>query len=476
VTIATNKIAEKLKSEKWMITPSGFSALVDSVNLAQTRPDLQLTAEKTEDEFQVEGATQSETGNTAVILVSGKIMKMGGDPERGEMLAWFGLCDLDCVDSALNTALSDDSVSDILMVFNSPGGESTGIPELGEKISSSTKPIYAWSETQCCSAAYWLASQCNIVGMSPSASVGSIGVYSVVMDMTSMMEKNGVKAEAISAGKFKLIGADFRTMTAEERGILQAGVDGLHKQFKSAVTGKRAVLPDAMEGLTYEGSAALENNLVDVVVNDASTFLQMTESENMKNLFRILKPAAATISAGKVAKLAEEPEKKDLDKKADVPGVPGTKSDDKKPEAKAEADGEEMEEGGYGKGYVACPYCKHNIDAGYLSDALDAQEEPEKKEDDKKPEKKADEPEKKSETPEKKDLEKEAAATKIVHLNSRSHQTVVMTPESRAEAKALLAGGDWKKAAGTFIKPSSNPFRDACNRNLEEIQQAIAQK
>jgi len=468
VIIATNKIAEKLKSEKWMITPSGFSSLVDSVNLAQTRPDLKISATQAEDEFHVEGATEIESGNTAVILVSGKIMKMGGDPEMGEMLSWFGLCDLDCVDSALNTALADESVSDILMVFNSPGGESTGIPELGQKIAASAKPIYAWSETQCCSAAYWLASQCNIVGMAPSASVGSIGVYSVVMDMTAMMEKIGVKAEAISAGKYKLIGADFRTMTAEERGILQAGVDDLHKQFKSAVTSKRAVLPDAMEGLTYEGSAALENNLVDVVVNDASTFLQMTGNENMKNLFKILKPGAkaAELAAGKVAKLAEEPEKKEPEKKADVPGVPGTKTEE--PEKK--------EEGGYDKGYVACPYCKHNIDAGYLSDAMTA-DEPEKKEDDKEPEKKADEPEKKSEEPEKKDPEKEAAvASKIVHLNSRSHSTVVMTPESRAEAKALLAGGNWKKAAGTFIQPTASPFRDACNRNLEEIQQAIAQK
>jgi peptidase S49-like protein len=308
--------------------------------------------------------------------------------------------------------------------------------------------------------------------MAPSASVGSIGVYSVVMDMTAMMEKIGIKADAISSGKYKLIGADFRTMTAEERAILQAGVIELHGEFKTAVTGKRAVPAEAMEGLTYEGKSALENNLVDVVVNDASTFLQMTGNDNMKNLFRKLKPAAnaaiaaASAAATEVKKLAE----KEPEKKSDVPGVPGTKSD-AEPEAKTE--------GGYDKGYVACPYCNHNIDAGFLKGAMEAQDDdadPDKGAEPEPKEKKADAPAK--EEPEKKadeeKPEKEAAApANIVQLKAASHTTVVMTAESRAQAKALLAGGDWKAAAGTKIKPQGNAFRDACNRNLEDMQKIV---
>ncbi len=130
-----------------------------------------------------------------------------------------------------------------------------------------------------------------------------------------------------------------------------------------------------------------------------------------------------------------------------------------------------MESGGYDKGYVACPYCQKNIDAGYLSEAMTA-DEPEKKDD--APAKK-EEPEKKSEEPEKKDAEKEAAAaSKIVRLKSPSHQTVMLTPESRAKAKALLAGDGWKKAAGTYIGPQRNSFREACNHNLEEIRVAMS--
>ena len=78
---------------------------------------------------------------------------------------------------AIDSANADESVNQIVLHIDSPGGEVDGVDETAMAIKKSAKKITARVEGMAASAAYWLASQASeIVASSPTDYVGSIGV------------------------------------------------------------------------------------------------------------------------------------------------------------------------------------------------------------------------------------------------------------------------------------------------------------
>ncbi|EGQ7800855.1 S49 family peptidase [Vibrio parahaemolyticus] len=75
------------------------------------------------------------------------------------------------------SAVNEPSVKAVILNIDSPGGEASGIHELGEMIHASRgkKPIRAYVGGDGCSAAYWIATSCDRVTMDATARVGSIG-------------------------------------------------------------------------------------------------------------------------------------------------------------------------------------------------------------------------------------------------------------------------------------------------------------
>ena len=412
-------LSTKLVNDKWMISNAAFSNLSAQVSMMLANPKLEITPVKPA--FTVEG---DSTGNVCVIEINGILVK-GATEEEEQIL---GLSNTDFISEAIDKAINDPAVEEICFIFNSPGGETTGIEELGRKIANCPKTTKGWTETVSASASYWLMSQCDIIGMTPSASVGSIGVYSVIEDYTEALKQAGVHKEAIYSGKYKLLGADFRKLTDEERNILQADIDAQHNKFKQAILSKRDVDAKYMEGLTYEGKEALEANLVDMVADSFDAILTTantyTSNTTMNKFTKIVKEALAPIVAlaqdNKPEPKAEAPEK---DAKDVVPGVP---------EAKAEEPAKEAPEA---KQYVECSHCKG------LGKFEVKMEEPEVPKDE--PEAKAEAKEEPMEAP------KEEPAKPA-------------EPEDKKAKKATLPSVDeWQAAFG--YKKQGNVFLDACN-------------
>ena len=62
-------------------------------------------------------------------------------------------------------------------------------------------------------------------------STGSIGVKAELADVSSLMDKLGIRQELIASGKFKGAGSPMRPLTPEDRAYLQTMVMDLHDQF-----------------------------------------------------------------------------------------------------------------------------------------------------------------------------------------------------------------------------------------------------
>lgn len=323
-------LADKLVNNKWLINTTAHTNLSNLIHSYIQNPNLPLYDGESEPQHSNQNNNIEGDGLTAIITVSGVLVK-GASPAEEQM---FGLVDTDYIRYCLEDAVNDETVKDILIVFNSPGGETTGIEELGRKIQEidKIKPVYAWTETMMCSAAYWLGSQCRSIGMTPSAIVGSIGVYSLIEDCSKALAQEGVDVQAISAGKYKLMGASFKPLNDEEKKILQEDVNTQHTKFKDAVNSRREVSIEYMEGLTYEGQQALAGNLVDVVVDELNQYLSQDLTTN------------SNIDMKEYKKVNKSAEVAPIEKVAALPGVPTNEV----VEPEKEPDGDEG---------CKCPHC-----------------------------------------------------------------------------------------------------------------------
>ena len=183
-------------------------------------------------------------------------------------------CGMDDVAGMMDVALADRRVKRLIFNLNTPGGAVTGTPELGRKIAGIvSKETIAFTDSECCSGGVWLATQCQRFYATESAAIGSIGVWCAYLDLSRQLANEGVSIQEISAGKYKCMGAYWRTLTPEEKGMIQRQVDKIYGQFKEAVNLRRQVAEEFMQGQIFDGAEAAAIGLCDGVVEGLDELL-----------------------------------------------------------------------------------------------------------------------------------------------------------------------------------------------------------
>ena len=214
-------------------------------------------------------------GNVAVVHMDGVIDKHISQFE----MDCYGGYDIADFDRALQAVAADPKIQRVVLNINSPGGSVIGVAEAAARVAelTATKEVHAFVDAMACSAAYYIARQADHIAAAPSAIVGCIGVYLSLLDAHRNTEMQGYKVTLITAGKYKAMGSPYKTLSDEERAMMQAGVTDLHAQFKAAVrSGRRgatergghATVPDsAMEGQWMDAKDGLAARLVDELTN-----------------------------------------------------------------------------------------------------------------------------------------------------------------------------------------------------------------
>ena len=175
----------------------------------------------------------------------------------------MGAADVNDIGDAIDAMAANPEVEKVALQVSSPGGTVTGVEELANKVRNLGKPTMAYTDSEMASAAYWIASAADRVISSPSATVGSIGVYLAIPDYSKAAEMAGIKMVVLKSGKFKGAGIEGTSLNADQVENLQASVDAIHADFKAAVSMKRKMVKaDAMEGQTFSGKQAAQQGLV----------------------------------------------------------------------------------------------------------------------------------------------------------------------------------------------------------------------
>ena len=175
----------------------------------------------------------------------------------------MGAVDVNDVSAAIDAFAANPEVEKIALQVSSPGGTVTGVEELANKIRNLEKPTMAYTDSEMASAAYWISSAADKVTVSPSSTVGSVGVYIAIPDYSEAAKMQGIKMVVIKSGKFKGAGIEGTSLDEDQMGNLQASVDTIHAEFKEAVNMKRKMVKaEAMEGQTFSGKQAAAQGLV----------------------------------------------------------------------------------------------------------------------------------------------------------------------------------------------------------------------
>lgn len=204
---------------------------------------------------------------------------------------------------SLNAALADDTVGQILIDIDSPGGSVYGVAELGAQIMAARaqKPVVAIANSLAASAAYWLGSQAGEFYMTPGGEVGSIGVYMMHQDVSALMETEGIKTTFVKAGTFKAEGNPYQPLDEAAQAYLQTRVDDYYAAFIKAVAKGRNVGIDAVrsgmgQGRVLGANDALAQNMVDGIA---------TFDEVIRNMQKQAKAAKST-GASRLAQAKRE--------------------------------------------------------------------------------------------------------------------------------------------------------------------------
>lgn len=170
----------------------------------------------------------------------------------------------------LRAAARDPGVSRIAVLVDSPGGFTGLVPETAALMRDvrAVKPVTAAVSGLDASAAFWISANATRLEATPSARIGSVGVYMERLSLRRMLEREGVDAEVISAGRFKAEGHPYVQVTDEERSDIQARVDESYRQFLADVADGRGVALSTVrdgfgQGRSVSARAALDQRMID---------------------------------------------------------------------------------------------------------------------------------------------------------------------------------------------------------------------
>jgi len=163
----------------------------------------------------------------------------------------------------------DEKIKGIVLRIDSPGGAVAPSQDIYRAVTrlKAKKPIVASMGSLAASGGLYSAVGASKVYAEPGTITGSIGVIMQVPNVTHIAERLGFDMVTIKSGKLKDIGNYFRTMTDEERVLLEGQLAKVHGQFVADIATGRKLDPSKVlafaDGRALMGEEAKSVGLID---------------------------------------------------------------------------------------------------------------------------------------------------------------------------------------------------------------------
>lgn len=201
----------------------------------------------------------------AVIVADGDIL-----PGKAQ----DGIIGSDTFAEEIRKARTDEKVKAIVVRINSPGGSALASDVMWREIVLATqaKPVIASMSDYAASGGYYLAMACDTIVAQPTTITGSIGVFSMLFDVSSFLEnKIGITFDEVKTGEVGDLVTFTRPLTEVEKAIWQKRTNEIYQTFTTkAAEGRDMPLEELKKiasGRVWTGAQAKDRGLVDVLGN-----------------------------------------------------------------------------------------------------------------------------------------------------------------------------------------------------------------
>jgi protease IV len=233
-------------------------------------------------ELHGDSKSKSHSKNVAVIVAAGDIVD--GEAPAGQIGG-------DTLARILRQARLDDSVKAVVLRVDSGGGSMLASETIRREVlalKAAHKPVVASMSSVAASGGYYIAAEADRIFAEPDTVTGSIGVFAIIPTFQNTLKKFGVASDGFSSSP--LAGLDVeRSLTSEQKSVLQMGVEHAYSEFVSMVAHARHVpfetLEPLAEGKVYLAPEALHLKLVDQLgtlddaIADAATRAELKPNE-----------------------------------------------------------------------------------------------------------------------------------------------------------------------------------------------------
>lgn len=205
----------------------------------------------------------SSKNEIAVIVADGEIV-----PGRSDN----NLVGSATVVELVRKARTNDRVKAIVLRVNSPGGVFQAADQMWRELvlASEQKPVICSMSDYAASGGYYLAMACDTIVAQPTTITGSIGVFSVLFDLSAFLDhKIGITSEEVKTGEYGDLVTVTRRLTDAEKAIWQRQTDAIYDTFTRKAAESRGMSQDALKkiasGRVWTGAQAKENGLADIL-------------------------------------------------------------------------------------------------------------------------------------------------------------------------------------------------------------------
>lgn len=250
-------------------------------------------------------ALASPPGGVAVVDIRGPLTSYTELTETGECFDSY-----EAIRVRVANALTS-SARAVVLKINSPGGDASGCFELASEIRAMAdqcgKRVYAYADGMAASAAYAIACGAHEIWAPLTATVGSIGVITALVDTTAADAFSGLRVQLVTSGARKADGNPHAPITDEAIAAAQARVSELGEMFCGLVARNRGIplaSVRALEAGLFHGPRAVNHGLVNGLCSFADLLTKAAAGPARGN---VPSPKAKTMSNTRSS--TESPEK-----------------------------------------------------------------------------------------------------------------------------------------------------------------------
>ena len=211
--------------------------------------------------------------------VSAKVTNLGGKENVAILFA-----DGEIVDGKARTEVAGDrfvaeidkirkdkTVKAVVLRVNSPGGSVVASEKIRTalRVLMEEKPVVASYANYAASGGYWISAGAQKIYTDATCLTGSIGVFSMIPEMSRVTDKVGVNMVYVGSNKHSDMFSLMRPFDAEETDAMQKSVEDIYDRFVTLVSEGRSLekqaVDDIAQGRVWTGTDALEIGLVDEI-------------------------------------------------------------------------------------------------------------------------------------------------------------------------------------------------------------------